>query len=335
MNRRQVLVAFAAALGTRGAWAQVAARSGKLAQVGIYLTSPPAALQQHYVSLFLDEMAALGWIEGSTVAYQRAYASRNLRWPDDRAEMASVARGLLERKPDVIWLASSLSAMAMLELTRTVPVVGSAVSEVVERGFAKSMARPGGNFTGVSNFAWELGAKRFQLLHEMLPKLTRAGVLMHPKNQNCLRELKVIEQAATRARVTIVRAEMEREDQIDAAFHSLAKNRAEAVLIAHLPLFQNHRKPILKRAAELRIAAVGHRTFFAEDGALLAYSTALDEQMRRSAHLVDKILKGTPPGDIPIEQPTKFELVINRTTAKALGLSIPETLLVQADRIID
>jgi putative ABC transport system substrate-binding protein len=334
MNRREFLVAFAA-LCARGAAAQVPARTGKLAQVGIYLTSPPEALQEHYVGLFTDEMRALGWIDGATVVYQRAYASRNLRWPDDRGEMTAVARSLLERKPDVIWLASSFSAMAMLDLTRTVPVVGGAVSEVVERGFAKSMARPGGNFTGVSNFAWELGAKRFQLLHEMLPRLTRVGVLMHPKNSNCLRELKVIEQAAARTRVTILRAHMEREDQMDAAFHALAKNRAEAVLITHLPLFQNFRKPILKHAADLRIPAVGHRTFFAEDGALLAYSTVLDEQMRRSAHLVDKILKGTPAGDIPIEQPTKFELVINRTTAKTLGITIPETLLVQADRIID
>jgi putative ABC transport system substrate-binding protein len=334
MNRREFLVALTA-LCTRGVSAQAPARTGRLPHVGIYLTSPPEALQEHYVRLFIDEMRVLGWIDGTTVVYQRANASRNLRWPDDKGEMAAVARGLLERKPDVIWLASSLSATAMLDLTRTIPVVGGAVSEVVERGFAKSMARPGGNFTGVSNFAWELGAKRFQLLHEMIPRLTRVAVLMHPRNSNCLRELKIIEQAAARTRVAIVRADMEREDQIDSAFHTLAKNRAEAVLIAHLPLFQNFRKPILKRAADLRIPAVGHRTFFAEDGALLAYSTALDEQMRRSAHLVDKILKGTPAGDIPIEQPTKFELVINRSTAQALGLTIPETLLVQADRIID
>jgi len=334
MNRREFLLAVAA-LAVAPAYAQTPFRAGRLPQVGIYITSPPETLQQHYVRLFVEEMAQLGWVEGNTVVYDRAYARRDLRWPDHRAEMSAMAKALVERKPDVIWLASSSSANAMLDVTRTVPIVGSAVSEVVERGFAKSIARPGGNFTGISNFAWELGAKRFQLLHEMLPKLTRVAVLMHPKNDNTLRELKVIEAAAARAHVTVVRAAMEREDQLDGAFDDIARNRAEAVLIAHLPLYQNMRKAILKRAADQRIPIVGHRTFFAEDGALMAYSTVLDEQMRRSAHLVDKILKGANPGDIPVEQPTKFELVINRRTAKALGLTVPQRLLIQADRIID
>jgi putative ABC transport system substrate-binding protein len=334
MRRRQFLVALAA-LSMSPAYSQAPPRAGRIAQVGIYITSPPESLQRHYVRLFVEEMTQLGWVEGSTVAYDRVYASRDLRWPDHKSEMHGIARTLVERKPDVIWLASSSSATAMLDVTRTLPIVGSAVSEVVERGFAKSLARPGGNFTGISNFAWELGAKRFQLLHEMVPKLTRVGVLMHPKNPNTIRELKTVEEAAAAARVSVIRAMMDREDQLDAAFDELAKHRAEAVLITHLPLYQNHRKAILKRATEQRLPAVGHRTFFAEDGALLAYSTILDEQMRRSAHLVDKILKGTNPADIPIEQPTKFELVINRRTARSLGLNIPQRMLIQADRIID
>jgi putative tryptophan/tyrosine transport system substrate-binding protein len=334
MKRREFLVALAT-LALAPARAQGPARTGRVAQVGIYLTSPPETLQQHYVRLFIQEMAQLGWTEGSTVAYDRAYATRDLRWPDHKVEMNAIAKALVERKPDVIWLASSSSATAMLDVTRTIPVVGSAVSEVVERGFAKSLARPGGNFTGISNFAWELGAKRFQLLHEMVPKLARVAVLMHPRNANTLREVKAIEAVAAPARVTIVRALMEREDQINAAFDEIVGHRAEAVLIAHLPLYQNARKAILRRAAQERIPVVGHRTFFAEDGALMAYSTVLDEQMRRSAYLVDKILKGANPGDIPVEQPTKFELVINRRTASTLGLTIPPRLLIQADRIID
>jgi putative tryptophan/tyrosine transport system substrate-binding protein len=334
MKRRQFLAALAT-FALAPAHAQAPARAGRVGQVGIYLTSPPETLQQHYVRLFIEEMAQLGWTEGSTVAYDRAYATRDLRWPDHKVEMNAIAKALVDRKPDVIWLASSSSATAMLDVTRTIPVVGSAVSEVVERGFAKSLARPGGNFTGISNFAWELGGKRFQLLHEMLPKLTRVAVLMHPRNANTLRELKAIEAVAAPARVAVVRAFMDRDDQLDAAFDEIVRQRAEAVLISHLPLYQNVRKSIIKRAAHGGIPVVGHRTFFAEDGALMAYSTVLDEQMRRSAHLVDKILRGTNPGDIPVEQPTKFELVINRRTAKALGLAIPQRVLIQADRIID
>jgi putative ABC transport system substrate-binding protein len=334
MNRRHFLGTLAA-LSFAPAYAQAQPRAGKPPQVGIYLTSPPQSLQQHYVKLFVDEMAKLGWVDGSTVTFDRVYATRDLRWPEHRAEMTAIARALVERKPDVIWLASSSSANAMLETTRTIPIVGSAVSEVVERGFAKSLARPGGNFTGISNFAWELGAKRFQLLHEMLPNATRVAVLMHPRNKNTTREVHAIEEVAASAKVTIIHAVMEREDQIDAVFADIAKSHAEALMIAHLPLYQNFRKPILKRAADLRIPTVGHRTFFAEDGALMSYSTVLDEQMRRSAYLVDKILKGANPGDIPVEQPTKFELAINRRTAKMLGLTIPQRVLIQADRVID
>jgi ABC-type uncharacterized transport system substrate-binding protein len=334
MNRRDFLVTLAALISAP-VHAQSAARGGRPPQVGIYLTSPPQSLQQHYVKLFVEEMAQLGWVEGSTVAYERAYAAQDLRWPEHSSEMTRIAKVLVERRPDVIWLASSSSARAMLEVTSKIPIVGSAVSEVVERGFAKSLARPGGNFTGISNFAWELGPKRFQLLHETLPRVTRVAVLMHPRNKNTLRELRAIEEIAASANVAIIRAPMEHEDQIDAVFDDIAKSRAEALMISHLPLYQNFRKAILKHAADRRIPAVGHRTFFAEDGALIAYSTVLDEQMRRSAHLVDKILKGTNAGDIPVEQPTKFELAINRRTARTLGLTIPPRVLIQADRIID
>ena len=332
MKRRQFLAGLAA-LPLTSARAQAPVRGGKLPRVGIYLTSPPEAMKR-YVNVFVEGMRELGWIEGNNVVYERAYATTNLVSPNDDEKIIALAKTLVDRKPDVIWLASSSNAQAVLKVTRTIPVVGSAVSEVVERGLAKSMSRPGGNFTGISNFAWELGVKRFEFLRDMMPKLTRVGLLMQPSNPNCVRELKAIEAAAAPVGVTVIRAVMERADDVDDAFAHLAKNRAEAVLIAHAPIFQNYRKAILRRAADQGIPAVGHRTFFAEDGALLAYSTILEEQMRRSAHLVDKILKGTHPGEIPVEQPTKFELVINRRAAKRLGLTIPESLLVQA-RIIE
>ncbi|HYC47486.1 MAG TPA: ABC transporter substrate-binding protein [Burkholderiales bacterium] len=281
-------------------------------------------------------MRDLGWIEGGNLAYEHArYPLRDLYPPRDNQEMLDIAHELIGRKPDVIWLPSSVSATVMLKVTGTIPVVGAAVSDVVARGFAASLAHPGKNFTGISNFTWELGAKRFQLLHEMMPKLARVGVLMHPKNPNCIREHQIIEEAAQRVRVTVVPAMMEHEDQAAAAFAQLSKGQAEAVLITHYPLFQSSRKAILKLAHEQRLPAVGHRTYFAHDGAVLAYSTVLDEQMRRSAYLVDKILKGTPAGDIPIEQPTKFELAVNRAKAKEFGLIIPETIRVQASHLID
>jgi len=337
MKRRQFLAGLAA-LSVARAHAQAPSRTGKpLPRVGIYLTSPLRNLERDYVSPFQNGMRELGWVGGQTVDYDLAEAPRDLQ-AGDRNEMIDIARSLVARRPNVIWLSSSLSATPLVHVTRNdangkpiplvnqIPVVGAAVSEVVERGLAESLARPGLNFSGMSNFAWELGGQRFQLLNEIMPKLTRVGVLMHPKNPNCLRDLKEIEEAAALKRVTVIPAMMEREDEAGPAFAELAKNRAEAVLITHLPLFQNYRKSILKLAAEQRIPAVGHRPFFAEEGALLAYSTDLKEQMRRSAHIVDKILKGTRPGVIPIEQPTIFELIINRRTAQTFGLTIPYSM---------
>jgi len=262
--------------------------------------------------------------------------------------MRELAQALVARKPDVIWLASSLSATPLVYVTRhdadgnpiplakQIPVVGAAVSEVVKRDLAESLARPGKNFTGISNFAWELGAKRFELLYDIMPKLSRVGVLMVPENANCEEELKLIQKVAAPKRVAVVRAKMEKEDEAEAAFAELAKSRAEAVLIAHHPLFQNHSAKILELATHHRIPAVGHRSSFSEapkNGALIAYSTVLSEQMRRSAVLVDKILKGTKPAVIPVEQPTKTELVINVDAAKKLGLVIPQNVMIRADKI--
>ncbi|MGZ8263471.1 MAG: ABC transporter substrate-binding protein [Burkholderiales bacterium] len=331
MNRRQFLGALAM-LWASCANAQALLRTGKPARVGIYLTSPLATLQRHYVQFFKDGMRELGWVEDSTVQYLPAYPERELQ---SEVEMSAHADKLVALKPDVIWLASSISAQILvLKVKHAIPVVGSAVSEVVERGLAKSLQRPGGIFTGVSNFSWELGVKRFEILRKMMPKLGRVGVLIHPANKNCAREFKLIQEAAAPVRVQVIAANMARESDMDAAFAALARERAEALLIAHHPLFQVLRKQILKRTAGLKIPAVGHRTFFAEDGALFAYSTNLGEQMRGSARLVDKILKGTAPAEIPVEQPTLFELVINGNTVKAFGLTIPDEVDVLKDRII-
>jgi putative ABC transport system substrate-binding protein len=333
MKRRQFLAGLAALFATP-AQAQAPARSGQSPRVGIYLTSPLESLEQDYVRFFMDGMRELGWVEGSTIVYERAYATEPLRSPRHDADMIVLAKTLVDRKPDAIWLLSSPSATALLKVTRTIPVVGGAVSEVVERGYAQSLARPGGNFTGVSNFAWELGAKRLEYLHLMMPAMTRVGVLIVPKNPNCERELNVIRKTAATASVTVIPAMMEREEDAVDAFAGLAKGRAEAVLIAHHPLFQNHRKRILQLAADHRIPAVGHRSYFADLGALMTYSTDLAEQMRQSARILDKILKGTKPGDIPVEQPTKTELVMNLRTARSLGLTIPQVVLGLANRII-
>lgn len=323
-------VALFCALVFSGAHAQTPTRGDKLPRVGIFFTSPAKDLQG-YEKVFVDTMRELGWVEGATVVYDRAYTAKDLLDPES---MRAHAATLVSRKPDVIWLLSTVNARAILAETRTIPTVGAAVTNVVENGFVKSLARPGGSFTGIVNIGWELGDKRFQLLQQIMPKLSRVGVLMSGRDENTRRELKLIEEAAARLRIAVIPANMEDAAGANAAFAHLAKNQAEAVLITHLPLFQRARKSILQLAAEQGIPAVGHRSYFADDGALFAYSSILAEQLRRSAHLVDKVLKGTSPAEIPVEQPTRFELVVNLKTAKTLGLTIPHSLLIQADRSI-
>jgi putative ABC transport system substrate-binding protein len=335
MNRRQFIAFGSTVLMLGAAHAHAAVSSTKSRRVGIFLTAPLETPQRPYVKAFFSGMRELGWIEGSNLAYEHArYPLTDLYRPKDEAQMIEIARELIQRKPEVIWLLNNVSAKVLSSVNSTIPAVGALVSDVVENGLALSLARPGKNLTGISAFTWELGGRRFQLLHAMIPKLSRVGVLVHPKNRYCARELELIEEAARGTRVTVLPIVMEREDQAEGVFEELSRRRAEALLLPHVVLYQSSRKLLLALALQHKIPVVGHRPYFADDGGLLAYSTSLDEQMRRSAHLLDKILKGENAGEIPIEQPTRFELVVNRASARMYGLTIPHSLLVQADRIV-
>jgi putative ABC transport system substrate-binding protein len=209
------------------------------------------------------------------------------------------------------------------------------VGDPVERGYVQSLARPGGNVTGITNFGTELGPKRLQLLKQALPKTARVGVLIQPLTPTGLKELKLIEEASLPLGVSVTPAMVKHASEIDAAFVSLAKSRVEAVLTTHNELFLTERNRILDLAAKQRIPVIAHRSEMADDGALLSYSSILADQIRRAAHLVDKILKGTKPADISVERPTKFELTVNLKTSKALGITIPQSILVRADKVIE
>ncbi len=347
MTRRQFLAAFALALAFGVANAQTPTRTGKPARVAIFFTSPSKSLL-HYEKTFTTAMRDLGWVEGSTVVYDRAYSARELRHHE---EMRAHAAALVSRKPDVIWLLSTVNARAVRDETKTIPIVGAAVSDVVKNKLANSLARPGGNFTGVTNIGWELGAKRLELLHDLMPNLRRVGVLVvrdgaksdgtRLEPNNTKEELALVQQAAKARRIAVFAAEMgdpkDKEEAIayaEMALSELAKNQVQAVLITHLPMFQRYREAILRAAEKHDIPAIGHRTYFAEEGALFAYSSVLDEQLRRSAVIVDKILRGASPADIPVEQPTRYELVLNLKTARSLGLTISPEFMVQVNREI-
>jgi len=274
-----------------------------------------------------DPMRDLGWSEGRNVVYDRVYAE------NDERRLPALAAALVARNPDLVFANTNAEVRALLAATRSIPIVFSSAVEPVEQGFVLSLARPGGNVTGVASLGPEYGGKRMQLLREALPKLTRVGVLI---GRSPGREFKLIEEAAG-AGITVVPAMIAESRDIDAAFSLLARNRVEALLLTQVAIYgmRSVREPILAFAAKQRIPVVGQRPEIVHEGGLMSYSSNLQEQVRRATQLADKVLKGAKPADIPVEQPTHFELLLNLKAAKALGITIPQSVLVQATRVIE
>ena len=333
MNKRRKLVIVLGALSAGLVRAQPAERAGKTMRVGILSAAKRSAVDVGTNKIFVDAMRELGWVEGRNILYDRAYVE------GDEKRFPALAAELVARSPDLIWVNPSQAARAAFASTRTIPIVVATGANLVERGLVKTLARPGGNVTGVQNIGWELGGKRLHLLKQALPKLTRVGVLITP-NPDPLgasaREFAMIEKAAATLGVTAIPAMAKEVGEFDAAIASLVKNQVEALLVIHITLFFRGRKRILELAASRRLPVVGFRSEYADDGALMSYSALISDQIRRSAQMVDQILKARKkPADIPVEQPTKFELVVNAKTAKALGITIPEEILLQAARVIE
>jgi putative ABC transport system substrate-binding protein len=332
MNNRRKLVFALGALTVGLARAQPAERAGKTMRVGMLTPGTRADVERGNSKRFVDAMRELGWVEGRNILYERVYADY------DASRLPALAAELVARAPDLIWVVNTPSALAAFASTRTIPIVFASGDNVVERGLVKTLARPGGNVTGVQNIGGELGGKRLHLLKQALPKIARVGVLVRPNPDPLAAsaaELKIIEKAAATLGLTAIPAMAKAVGEFDAAIASLVKNRIEALLVIHTALFFSERKRILELAASRRLPVVGARSEFADGGALMSYSALLSDQIRRSAQMADKILKGTKPADIPVELPTKFELVVNVKTAKTLGITIPGEILLQAARVIE
>ena len=323
MIPRRKFLAGLVTLYAAAAVAQSSISAGKSARVGILSSGlRDEALPQQ----FIGAMRELGWVESRNIVYERVLVGGDGGLPE-------AAKELVSRNPDLIVARNGPDALALLAKTRTIPIVFWAANDPIKRGIVSSLARPGGNATGIANIGWELGGKRMQLLREALPGVNRVGVLLTGVGSS-VSEHKLIRQTAGTG-VDVVPAVAQQAQELDSALASLAGARIGALITTHTPLFFRQRKRILTFAAKGRLPVIGHRNELADDGALLSYSSALVDQARRSAHLVDKVLKGTKPADIPVEQPTKFELVVNLRTARALGITVPQSFLVRADRVIE
>jgi putative ABC transport system substrate-binding protein len=328
-TRRNMLTALGLCVlaAPLGAYAQ---QPGKVWRVG-FLT------QRRLVSFdadpiyraFPDAMHKLGYVEGRNLVI-------DLRHGDGKIEpLASLAAELVKLKVDVIVTAGTPATQAAQKATATIPIVMGTVNEPVGSGLVKTLAAPGGNITGLSNMSADLSQKHMEMLLSMAPKLSRVAVLVNPANSSRAMVLKNVQAAAQRYRVTVVPVEAGAPQAIENAFSMMARQNVGAVIVTGDSIFTGEVRQIAALANKYRMPSIYVIREYAEAGGLMSYGQHIADQFRRAATYVDKIFKGARPGDLPVEQSTKFELLINRRTVKALGLTIPSELLLLADEVIE
>ncbi len=299
----------------------------KVPRIGFLMPVSPAdyALQ---LEAFRQGLRELGYVEGQSIAIE-------YRWAGDKYDrLPDLAAELVRLKVEVIVATASPAVQAAKEATKTIPIVMAYIIDPVATGFVVALARPGGNLTGLSMMAPELVGKQLELLKEVVPKLSRVAVLWNPANLAGAAQLREAEVAARAMGLRLQPLEARGPKQIDSAFRATTKDRAGALVVLADAMLVNQRTHIAELAAKRRLPAVYGVREYAEAGGLMAYSANRLDSYRRAATYVDKILKGAKPADLPVEQPTRFELVINLKTAKALGLRIPQSVLIRADQVI-
>jgi putative ABC transport system substrate-binding protein len=279
--------------------------------------------------LFWREFRQLGYVEGKNIAVEYRYAQGKL----DR--LPALAADLVRLKVDVLIVSATPLAEAAKNATRTIPIVFYSVSDpVAAGGLVDSLARPGGNITGYTNIAPVLTGKRLELLKETIPKLSRVALLWDPQTPASAQQWKESQLPARELGLQLHSMEVSSAEKYESAFSEAIKARGAALAVTANALYVSSQKQIVNLAAKNRLPAIFERRDFVESGGLISYGPDRTERYRRAAIFVDKILKGTKPADIPVEQPTKFELVVNLKTAKQIGLTIPPNVLARADKVI-
>ena len=291
---------------------------------------PPSSsgLSNPNIEGFLQGLKELGYVEGKNIVIE-------YRWADGKRErLSDLAAELVTLKVDVIVARNTPATLAAQRATTTIPIVMVGPGDPVRLGLVASLARPGGNITGLSLLATELTGKRLELLKEAFPKIARVAVLWNSGDSAMTLRVKEAETSAQALGVTLQRVGVQDPNDFERAFSTMSSQAADALLVTLDTFTALHQKRILEFAAKYRLPAMYERIDFVEAGGLMTYGPSLSEIFRRAAVFVDKILKGTKPADLPVEQPMKFEFVINLKTAKQIGVTIPPNVLVRADRVI-
>ncbi len=299
----------------------------KIPRIGL-LGATSLSANRDRVEAFRQGLRELGYVEGKNIVVEYRYAEGK------RDRLSELAAELVRLKVDVIVSGGAAATRPAKEATSTIPIVMTGDSDPVGGGFVASLARPGGNITGLATLSPELSGKRLELLKEVVPKLSRVAVLGDSSNPANAQNLKETELAAGALGVKLQYLDVLSSKDLETAFRAAGKGRAEAVLMLGGAVFVSQRTQVAELAVKSRLPAIYYRLDFVEDGGLMSYATSLTDLSRRAATYVDKILKGTKPADLPVEQPMKFEFIINLKAAKQIGLTIPPNVLVRADKVI-
>jgi putative tryptophan/tyrosine transport system substrate-binding protein len=299
----------------------------KTSRIGLLSGSGPAT-NPAYLEAFRQGLRELGYIEGENILLE-------YRWGEGKFDrLPGLAAELIGLRADIIVTIGTQATVAARQASNTIPIVVAGAGDLVGTGLIESLARPGGNVTGSTNIDPDLSAKRLELLKETIPKLFRVAILYHGGPGGDEDELQETEAAAKRLKVQVQSYRVQNPSEFERAYAAMTKQRADALIIFHGTFTAFHRRQLVDLAARNRLPTMCGQPPWSEDGGLISYGHDRRHQYRRAAYFVDKILKGAKPADLPVEQPMKFELVINLKTAKQIGVTIPPNLLMRADKVI-
>lgn len=328
MKRRDLILSLFGTVVLATTGAALGKGDERTARIGVLSMGPMPSDKKPYRA-FREALAAQGFVEGKNLAIE-------FRWAEGRSErLRELAVELAAMKLDVIFAPPAPAAIEMRNTGTTTPIVFALTADPVGNGLVTSLARPGGNITGLSTMGAELAEKRLELLKVAFPRVTRIAVIYLPSDNDNQRQLAVTQDAARHAGIAAIPVALSRIEDVDAVFATLGRERAEALSVQLNVMTFAALKNLVSRVSQSKLPAIYPLDDFVDQGGLMAYAVNMDSQMRRAATYVAKILRGAKPADLPIEQPTKFDLVINMRAVKSLGIKLPQSILLQATRVVE
>lgn len=328
MRRRDFITVLGGAAATWPLTAFAQQPTIKVARIG-WLVTGSSTSYRFSLAAFLDGLKALGYVEGQNISIEYRWAEGNV------ARLSKLANELVEQKVDVILAGGSVGAEAAKQATSHIPIVAAGVGDLVELGLVTSLARPGGNLTGFVVSAPETTAKRFQIMREILPQANRAAVLWNPASSNAKLEWATAKEFCDANGILVVSHDARNLEELRNALATVGQSDSDFLVVLNDPFVFTYRKMIVDAANSFRLPAIYGFREFVEDGGMISYGVSISDTYRQAAGYVDRVLRGEKPADLPVQLPTKFELVVNLKTAKGLGRAIPDSFLTRVDQVIE